>query len=137
MKWWLAALALIGGAAHAGEQRLEGYTVHYVAQNVTELSPEIARHYGIDRLPRVAMVLVNIRDAQGEPVTAKVSGKAQNLLGESQALLMKQISEGNAISYIGLFEISNLEIQNLSLEITPEATKNPLNLKFTQQFFVD
>ena len=137
MRYLAVALLLLATAAQADEQKLGGYTVHYIAQNVSELSPEIARHYGIDRLPRVAMVLVNIRDRGGKPVTAAVSGKAQNLLGESQNLAMKKITEGAAVSYVGLFEISNLEIQNLSLDITPQGAKVPLNLKFSQQFFVD
>lgn len=136
MRWLAVALLLLGSAARAAEQQLGGYTVHYIAQNVSELSPEIAQQYGIDRLPRVAMVLVNVRNHEGKPVVAVVTGKAQNLLGESQDLVMKKITEGAAVSYIGLFEISNLEIQNFNLEITPVRAK-PLQLKFSQQFFLD
>lgn len=138
MKWLsAAALVFLLTTAQAGEQKLGNYTIYYTAQNSTELSPEIARQYGIDRLPKVALLLVNVRDAKGTAVRAAVSGKSRNLLGQTQQLTTRQIVEGAAISYIALFEISHLDTQTFELKIRPENSRQVLNLRFNQQFFVD
>lgn len=138
MKWLSSvALFLLLTTVQAGEQKLGNYTIYYTAQNSTELSPDIARHYGIDRLPRVALLLVNIRDAKGAAVAATVSGKSRNLFGQTQQLTTRKIVEGMAISYIALFEISHLDTQTFALEIRPENSSQVLDLRFNQQFFVD
>jgi len=138
MRWtWIIALALLVTAAQAGEQKLGNYTVYYTAQNSVDLSPEIARQYGIDRLARVALLLVNIRDHNGGAVAATVSGKSRNLLGQTQPLTTRKIIEGKAISYIALFEISHLDTQTFELEIRPENSGQVFDLRFNQQFFVD
>lgn len=138
MRWICGAmLMLLAAVVQGGEQKLGSYTLYYSTQNTVELSPEIARQYGIDRLPRVALLLVNIRDANGKAVVAAVSGKARNLLGQTQSLATRKIEEGAAISYIALFEISHLDTLSFDLDIRPENSTQLLELRFSQQFFVD
>ncbi len=138
MRVLLFVLMLTNTAAFAVQKQTFGdYTVHYNAQNSSELNPEVAKRHRISRDPRVAMVMVTVQDKEGAPVAASVSGQARNLLGQVQPLEMREIREGLSIYYLGLFSISNRDTQAFNFEIQPKASPHSFRLEFSQQFFVD
>lgn len=135
---WLLALALISCLAQAEQKQDFGeFVVHYSAQNSTELDPALAQHYGLKRDPRLAMVMVTVQEPTGRAVAATVTGQARNLLGQAQVLEMREVREPGSIYYLGLFSISNLDTQNFSFVIQPAGSARRLELRFSQQFFVD
>jgi hypothetical protein len=134
----LLGLMLACGAASAEQKQESGeYVVHYSAQNTTELSPEIAARYGVSRNPQLAMVMITAQKKTGEPITAAVNGQTRNLLGQTQLLEMREIREATSIYYLGLFTISNRETLTFNFDIRPKGSPQLLELRFSQQFFVD
>lgn len=133
----LALLLASGQALAVQKQEFDGYTVHYNAQNSSELSPEVARRHGISRNPKLAMVMVTVQDSTGTAVAATVTGQARNLLAQTQPLEMREIREGASVYYLGLFTISNRETQAFNLDIHPMGAAQGFRLVFSQQFFVD
>ncbi len=134
----LLALLLISCPAAAEQKQESGeHVLHYSAQNTSELSPEIARQYGINRNPQVAMVMITVQKKSNEPVAAVITGRARNLLGQVQPLEMREIREGRSIYYLGLFKISNRDTQNFDFDIRPAGAAQTLKLRFGQQFFVN
>jgi hypothetical protein len=136
----LLALALaLACSPLAAEQKQDfgDYQVHYSAQNSTDLSQDVARRHGIARDPRLALVMLTVQRAGGEPVAAAVSGEARNLLGQKQPLEMREVREDKSIYYLGLFAISHLETQSFDFTLRPEGSAQSYRLRFSQQFFVD
>lgn len=134
----LFALLLISSVVCAEQKQESGeHVVHYSAQNTVDLSPEVAKQYGISRDSRVAMVMITAQKKSGEAVAAAISGRVRNLLGQVQPLEMREIREGRSIYYLGLFEISNRDTQNFDFDIRPEGGTQALKLRFSQQFFVN
>ncbi|HXG27978.1 MAG TPA: DUF4426 domain-containing protein [Nevskiales bacterium] len=129
----------LGAAPVQAEQKQDfgDYRVHYSAQNSTDLNLEVARRYGIVRDPRLALVMLTVQQAGGEPVAATVRGEARNLLGQKQPLEMREVREGKSIYYLGLFAISHRETQAFDFEIHPAGSTAVFRLRFSQQFFVD
>jgi hypothetical protein len=134
----LLALLWVNSAALAVQkQEFDGYTVHYNAQNSSELSPEVGRRHGISRNPKLAMVMVTVQDSSGAAISASITGQARNLLGQAQLLEMREIREGASVYYLGLFTISNHETQAFNFDIHPKGAEQGFKLVFSQQFFVD
>jgi hypothetical protein len=134
----LLMVCLVAMPVLAEQKQVVGdYVAHYNAQSTTELNPEVARRHGINRNPRLAMIMVTVQNKDGEAVAAAISGQARNLLGQSQPLDMREIREDTSIYYIGLFSISHRDTQVFELDIRPAASAAAFPLRFSQQFFVD
>ena len=104
------------------------YEVHYNALRTDELTPEIARNYGIQRSSNRVMLNVTVLRKEAEhaprkPVEADVTVDAYNLNGQLKDLEMRRVSEGEAIYYIGEVSISGTEILVFDISVTPAGTK--------------
>ena len=117
------------------------YTVHFNALVTNQLSPDIAREYGIVRSDSRIMLNVSILREQdvgmGTPVSGAVSASAINLNGQLRNLLTREISEGDAIYYIAETQVVNGENMIFMIKATPESTTTPLEVRFQKQFFVE
>lgn len=135
----LLLLCCMTSSAAVAEQRqvFGDFVVHYSAQSSSELSPEVAKQYSLSRSPRLALVMITVQKKTGDAVRAAVTGQARNLLGQTQALELREIEEGASIYYLGLLSISNRETQAFALSIRPEGSPHSYELRFNQQFFVD
>jgi hypothetical protein len=117
------------------------YIVHFNAQSTTMLAPEVARAAGIRRSSKRAMLSIAVlhqpEGSAGVPVSAKVEVQASNLLGQYKALRMRETREENAIYYIGEFAVSNEEIMNFDVTLSPEGEDASYEFRFQQQFYTD
>lgn len=119
------------------------YVVHYNAINTGMLTPEVAQHYKILRSKNRALLNISVRKKGSESVmtdsavTATVEVTITNLSGQLETVNMKEIREGDAIYYIGVFRIDNEEIFNFNIQVTPESKGQTRVVKFRQQFFVE
>ena len=117
------------------------YIVHFNAQSTTMLPPEVARAAGIRRSNKRAMLSIAVlhqpEESAGVPVSAKVDVQATNLLGQQKTLRMREIREEDAIYYIGEFAISNEEIVNFAVTLSPEGEDASHEFRFQQQFYTD
>jgi len=141
----VAGVALAGAAFFANAENAthdSGYTIHHNAMTTDNLSPKIAKAYNIQRSKARGMLNVSvIKDkagSTGTPVKAKVSAMASNpLTGHARLIDMREVSEGNAVYYIGDFGVGNRETLNFELQVTPNGAPAPLTAKLSQQFFTD
>ncbi len=115
------------------------YTLHYNAVSTDQISPEIAMAYGITRSPNRAMINVSIlrknEGAAGTPVRGAVVAEVVNLTGQLKSLDMRQITEGEAVYYIGELNVANAETLLVTISATPEGEKRALNVRYKKQFF--
>ncbi|MCG9598750.1 DUF4426 domain-containing protein [Vibrio sp. Isolate25] len=142
MKKWitLALASLLALPTWAGQfKTIKDVEVHYSAFNSTFLTPQVAHSYELKRNGYSAIINISVLDnyQAGKPaITAKVSGSAKNLIGQTKTLEFREIKEGSAIYYLAEFPIS--EEENLTFDIDVNAgNKGTGRLKFTQKFYVE
>lgn len=142
MKTWITILcaSLLALPASAGQfKTIKDVEVHYSAFNSTFLTPQVARSYNLKRNGYSALLNISVLDnyQAGKPaITAKISGSAKNLIGQTRKLTFREVKEANAIYYLAEFPISDEE--NLTFTIDVNAgNKGTDRLKFTQKFYVE
>ncbi len=120
---------------------LGAYRVHYSAINTSQLSPEVARAFGIQRSTSRALlnlaVLRKRESAMDEPTRARIQVEAVNIAGQRRPVEMREVTEQDAIYYIGTFRIHNEERITFQVQVDPEDSPGPArSFRFQQQFFV-
>ena len=117
------------------------YIVYFNALNTDQLSPEIAREYGIVRSKSRAMLTVSIHrqleNGQTEAVTGAVSASAINLNGQLETMTLREIREEAAIYYVGELGITNGEVLIYTIDATPSNEPSRFTVRFKKQFFND
>ena len=131
---------LLGCAAHAEQsQQFGDYTVHYNALTTDQLSPEVAKAYGIVRSGSRAMLNIAVLKEQemGVPkaVMANVSVSAENLAAQRREVRMREIKEQEAVYYIGIVTVSDGETLSFEVNVQPDAEQETHTVTFRQQFF--
>jgi Domain of unknown function (DUF4426) len=117
------------------------YIVHFNALTTEELTPEVARQYGIVRSKSRAMLNVTVlkknESGLGEPVPGSVSATAINLTGQLKNLAFREIREGPAIYYISELAVADGETLIFSIDVTPINEPSRFSVRYKRQFFVD
>ena len=117
------------------------YTIHYNALRTDVLTPEIAQAYQLTRRNNRAMVNITVQkrgaDNKTTPHKAKVDGFASNLTAQVKNLEFREIQDGDAIYYIAETQVSNDELLNFEIKITPEGNATSTQVKFSQKFFTN
>ena len=135
----LLGLAMTLGLAHA-EQKVEfrGHELHYIVLNSTNLSPEIASQYGLQRSGRMALVNLSVLEQQPDgvatPVEADVSVRVRNLIGQAQDVDLEVVREQNAIYHLGQVRIDDREM--LWFDVTVNLPGEPVfEYSFSQEMW--
>jgi hypothetical protein len=117
------------------------YVVHFNALATDQLTPDVARQYGIVRSQNRAMLNVSILQKEegtmGRPVTGSVSSSAINLTGQLKNITLREITEGDAVYYIGETGIANGETLIFTVDVTPINEPSRFTVRFKKQFFVN
>ena len=115
--------------------------VHYNAIRTDQLTPEVARAYGIQRSPsRVLLNVAMLAKTPGGaaiPVDGSVSASAHNLNGQLKSLTMRRIQEGPAVYFIGEVGISGDEILVFNIDVEPATGGGRRTVQFKREFFGD
>jgi hypothetical protein len=115
------------------------FEVHYNALRTDEISPEVARAYGIERSANRVMLNVSLlrRNADGRttPVDGQVSATAYNLNGQLKDLQMRRVTEGASVYFIGEVGISGSEILVFDISATPAGATSSYTVQFKREFF--
>jgi|ADGO01.1.fsa_nt_gi hypothetical protein len=116
------------------------YEVHFNALRTDQLTPEVARAYGIQRATNRVMLNVTILKKEAphtprRPVEGTVTVDAYNLNGQLKNLEMRRVSEGEAIYYIGEVSISGHEILVFDISVTPSGESTPIEVKLKREFY--
>lgn len=143
LKWMGVALfGLIGLTAQAEQAEDFGhFKVHYSAINTSQLSPEVARAFGIQRSTSRALlnlaVLRKREDGLDQPAPASIQVEAVNIAGQRRPIELREVREQKAIYYIGSFRIANEERIRFRVTVRPEGDSGPSReFQFQQQFFI-
>ncbi len=145
MSQWLGmSLLFLSAQGFAAQFETVGdYMIHYNAVNTSLLQPDIARSYKIVRSKNRAFLNISIRKKgagnamQDSAVNGNVTATAANLSKQLQNIKMREIHDGGAIYYIGVFNISNTETLDFSIDVDPEVSGKSHTIKFRQQFFTE
>ena len=115
------------------------YTVHFRAFRSDDLSPQVARSYGITRSQNRALLNVSIIRKQGStigtPVKGAIRAEVHNLVGQYKNIQMREIEDDTAIYYIGETSISNAETLIFNIDVTPMGEGSRFSVRFRQQFY--
>jgi hypothetical protein len=95
-------------AARPAEQNSQTFgnlEVHYNALRTDELTPDVARAYGIERSGNRVLLNVSLlekaADGRTTPIDGTVTATARNLNGQLKDLEMRRVQEGTSIYFIG------------------------------------
>lgn len=131
-------LALCSWSAQA-EQYVESgdYVVHYMAIQTSDLSPAVARAYGLTRSSGRALVMINTQRGalSGAAVTAQVTGVARNLTGVRKPLEFRQVTDDEAIYALATVPVANLETLRFELTVQPEGDGPVIPVQFSRKFY--
>jgi hypothetical protein len=109
--------------------------VHYIAFNSSFLQPDIAAANGLVRSKTLGVVNISVLKA-GKASNASVSGAVTDLVGRSQPLSFKQVTEGDAIYYLAQFPFTQREMLRFTLTVRA-ADGVAHSVDFNQEFFPD
>jgi predicted small lipoprotein YifL len=151
---WLIALAALASCGDRGpapskaqtaapseptHQVFGDFEVHYNALRTDELTPEVARAYGIERSANRVMLNVSLLrknpDGSTTPVDGRVSATAYNLNGQLKDLQMRRITEGSSVYFIGEVGISGSEILVFDIDASPLDQSATYTVQFKREFF--
>jgi hypothetical protein len=141
MKALFTLLALFAAfpAAATQAEKFGPYEVHYNAMPASDLRPEVAKTYNIERSRTRGLLTISVlkKNPMGiaEPVTAKVGGNIVNQYSQLSSIDLREIREGNAIYYLGEFRVAPPDTLRFSVQVTPDGEKRAYNLEFRKQFF--
>ena len=62
---------------------------------------------------------------------------AVNLSGQLRNVLLREITEADAIYYIGEVEVADAETLIYTINVMPAESTTPLSLRYQRQYFVD
>jgi hypothetical protein len=136
----ICLLMLLGSAAVTAQQVASGdFVLHYAAIPTLQLTPDVARQYGLTRSSGRALLNIAIRQRDGSggdrAVTATVTASATNSAGQRQDLRLREVREGDAIYYLAEARVSDGETLRFEVDARVEGAVRPLSARFSQPFY--
>ena len=117
------------------------YILYFNAIQTDQLTPEVARQYNIVRSKNRALLNVSmvrkVEGSTGVPVAGSVSAQAVNLNGQLKNLNVRQITEGEAVYYIGDVSVSSGETLVFTVDATPINETSRFSVRFLRNFYAD
>lgn len=141
MMRWLALLPVffIPAAVQAEQaQKFGKVEVHYNAMLSSDLLPDVAKAYKIDRSKTRGIVTISVlkKNAMGiaQPVPAKLTAYLVNINNQLGNIDMREIREGAAVYYLGEFRVAPPD--TLKFTVTVESPGEPKReVAFEQKFY--
>ncbi len=145
---WLLPLAGCGGAEREptparpyedpgfvliGEQRL-----HYALTLTTDLPPEIAAAYGVERRPNLALLTIALEP--GDATNAQelqVDALAISLLGDRQPLALRRSEQDRRPTWVATLAIRHREPVTIEIRARRPASAQEVVARRTREFYVD
>lgn len=136
----LLALVLAPSAAMAEQSvKFGDIEVHYNAMPTSELLPEVAKNYKLERSQTRGLLTVSVlRKNQlgvGQPIKAEVTAHVVNQYSQLGNIDLREIQEGPAIYYLGEFRMSPPDTLKFTLSVTPQGSAKPLKVEFDRKVY--
>ena len=136
---WVALGLLLTCFVSMAEQTVtQGpWVLHYMTMNTTDLTPEIAKIYGVERSKRRGLLMLNLqhRDVPLQSVEHRTEGTIRNLIGQDRGDAPRRVQEREAIYTLVEYRYSHLETLRFDFSVLPQGETTPLRLQFSQQLF--
>ena len=132
----ICAFALGFAALLAGAEQFKQFgdwQVHYIAFNVSLLSPAVAERYGLVRGRTKGLLTISAIGPSGGSGKVAVEGRLLNLLGQSTALEFREIVDDAAVYYLAAFDFQSAEV--LRFEIAVALPHGVETLRFQQPLY--
>lgn len=132
----LAAPAL--AQPHVDE--FDGYIVRSSVIPADRLPPATAQRHGVSRSDERRVLNVSVRpqsDPLAPPIPAKVSVIKENLLGQREAVAMREVVENDAVTYLGAFDAEPRQTLRFEIRVQPEGTLAVHTQTFEERFYGD
>ncbi|MCP1728391.1 hypothetical protein J2T60_002391 [Natronospira proteinivora] len=113
------------------------HTIYYNVLPTSALPEAMARAYGITRSDTRVLLNITVREREEDrtiPVSARINAQAVNLNGQLKRFSMREISEEDAIYYIGDVGVNRGEILNFTLRVAPEGERREEVIEFQRAF---
>jgi hypothetical protein len=114
------------------------FELHYNAVRTDELTPTVARAYGIERSANRVLLNVSLLrkepDGRTTPVDGTVTARAYNLNGQLKNLEVRRITEGTSVYFIGEVGISGTEILVFDIDASPLDRPGKYSVQFKREF---
>ena len=136
----VAALCLLGTAVAEQAVDYGDYRIHYSAFNASMLHPDVAQTHRLPRSRYRGILNITVQkqgDGGWEAVPASVTARAVNPAHQTRSFPMRELRDGRSVYYLGSFPISNSEMLDFDVQVTPRGEPQPLAVRFRQQFFID
>lgn len=142
----LALFAACGGAPappdaatalEPAESRSGDVLVRATVVPTMRLDPAMARHHGVERDPGAVLLVVGMRrgDAARETSLAgRVEARASDLLGNRQAIALREVRDEGFIDYAGAVRVSPPDTLRFEILARPDGAP-PVTLRFHRDFF--
>ena len=137
---WLALIPVLFAPLAQAEQaeKFGNVEVHYNAMLSSDLLPEVAKAYKIDRSPTRGIVTISVlrKNAMGvaQPIPAKLDVYMVNLNNQLGEIDMREIKEGSAIYYLGEFRV--VPPNTLKFTVGVQTNGDPKReVNFSQKFY--
>lgn len=128
-------------AAEVASKDFGDYVVHFNAISTDQLTPEVAKAYGIVRSKNRALLNVSIvrkvEGTTGQPVPGSVAALVANDTGQVKDTNLREIREGDAVYYIADFAVSNAETLIFTVDATPINETSRFSVRFTRTFYAE
>lgn len=125
-------------AAHApASARVGDLVVRASAVPTADLGEAVAGQYGIERDPDTVLLLVGVRRGEGAAetaVAARASARATDLLGNRQAIALREVRSGAFVDYVGTARVIAPDTLRFDVEVVPEGGA-AMSLRFNRDFF--
>lgn len=115
----------------------EDHLIYYNVLPTSALPEAMAQAYGITRSDTRILLNITVQERDGDdrnPVAARINAQAVNLNGQLRRFRMREITEEEAIYYIGDISVNEGETLDFELEVAPEGKRNPETIEFRRKF---
>lgn len=114
--------------AQAHESAVGGWVLRSSSVVSLHLAPETARKHGIERAENRAVLNVTVlqRNAGSPTAQATVKAHRRDLAGVEQKIAMREIQEGNRVSYLGSYTFVPGEVLRFHIEALPRGHTDAL-----------
>ena len=135
----IALLALTLSAPNAWSrayvtETVEGYTIRCSTIRSTELPEEVLVRYAVEADEAIGVLSCVVQEKEADGIfrnaRADVTATVTNLVGMVQGSPMREVLEGDAVTYIATYPIPNDNPLTFELVIRPDGAPVPLSIEF-------
>lgn len=142
MKTLIGLLALVLASSVAmAEQAVKfgDIEVHYNAMPTSELQPEVAKNYKLERSQTRGLLTVSVLKKNqlgvGQPIKAEVTAHVVNQYSQLGNIDLRAIQEGPAIYYLGEFRMSPPDTLKFTLSVKPQGSTKTHQVEFDRKVY--